>query len=243
MKRITKKYLKRKLRNTAQTLRETLFPTPTEMHRMWHTENERTDRYEKYIPHYTAQTYFVPASWFLLFWFAYFMIFGISMNNHKQTIDIEPFDTANTEINHIEFEPAEHNPQIVQAWNYVMKPLNLDKDTYLNWLILLQGTIIGLAPTVILAHRKNLVNKMYAEKWKLISPIDKTDIKIIYNMSKDAPNYFYHLTLSLTSAEKMHKYKKIAAPIIHGYIASHPEPEYNKEVMAILKRFADSKTK
>jgi len=39
------------------------------------------------------------------------------------------------------------------------------------------------------------------------------------------------------------KYKKIAIPIVQGYMASHPKPEYNEKAMAILKRFTDSKTK
>lgn len=239
-----KKRLYRKFRGTGKKLRVALLPTPSEQQRAWKIEEDRTNRYEKYIPYYTAQVCFAPAAWFILVWFAYFMIFGISMNEYNNKMENEPHDTADTvAIEHDEYKPAKSNPQFVQAWNYVMKPLNLDKDIYLNWLILLQGTIIGIAPTVILAHRKRIVDKMYAEKWKLISPLDKTDRKIIYNMSKDSPNYFYHLTLSLTSAEKMRKYKKIAPPIIQGYMASHPEPEYNKKAMAVLKKFADGKTK
>ena len=238
-----KKRFYKKFRGTGRKLRVALFPTPSEQQRAWKIADDRTNRYEKYIPHYKAHVYLELAAWFVLMWFAYFMIFGISMNEHNQNIDTEPYDTADTEISHIEYKPAKTNPQFVQAWNHIMKPLNLDKDIYLNWLILLQGTIIGLAPTVVLAHRKNLVNKMYAEKWKLISPIDKTDRKIIYDMSKDSPNYFYHLTLSLTSAEKMRKYRKIAPPIIHGYMASHPKTEYSEKAMAVLKKFADSKTK
>lgn len=238
-----KKRFYRKFRGTGKKLRVALFPTPSEQQRAWKIEEDRINRYEKYIPHYTAQVYLALASWFILAWFAYFMIFGISMNNHNQNVDTEPYDTADTEISHIEYKPAKSNPQFVQAWNYVMKSLNLDKDIYLNWLILLQGTIIGLAPTLALTHRKRIVDKMYAEKWKLISPIDKTDRKIIYDMSKDSPNYFYHLTLSLTSAEKMRKYKKIATPIIQGYMASHPKPEYSEKTMAVLKKIADNKTK
>lgn len=237
------KYLAKKLRKAWSKLRPVVWPTDSEKKYKWQQEEERTDRYEKYIPHYKAQTYLALAAWFILMWFAYFMIFGISMNEHNQNTDSEPHDTADTEIDPIEYKPAKANPQFVQAWNYVMKPLNLDKDIYLNWLILLQGTIIGLAPTLALAHRKRIVDKMYAEKWKQISPIDKTDRKIIYNMSKDSPNYFYHLTLSLTSAEKMRKYKKIAPPIIQGYMVSHPKPEYSEKTMTVLKKLANGKTK
>lgn len=32
-------------------------------------------------------------------------------------------------------------------------------------------------------------------------------------------------------------------PIIHGYMASHPKTEYSEKAMAVLKKFADSKTK
>lgn len=240
MNKITKKHLKQKMRNIGKKLREALFPTPSEQHRAWKLEEERTNRYEKYIPHYLAQVYFVPATWFVLIWFAYFMTFGISMNKYNNKINNEPHDTADTvAIEHDNFEPAKQNQPIVQAWNYIMEPLNLDKDTYFNWLILLQGTIIGLTPTLVLAHRKRVVDKMHAEKWKLISPLDKTDRKIIHDMSMDAPNYFHHLTLSLTSADKLKKYKKVAIPIIQGYAKSHPQD--NAKTMAILKAFNKTK--
>lgn len=236
---ITKKNIKRKLLNAKRKLRIALFPTPFEQQRAWQIEEERTNRYEKYIPHYTARTYLLPITWFLWVWFVYFMIFGISMDKHNNTIDTEPFDTANTEINHIEYEPAKQSPQFAQKWNYVMKSLNPDKETYLNYLILLQGTLVGLAPTLALGHRKRIVDKMHAEKWKMINPIDETDRKIIRNMSKDAPNYFYHLTLSLTGPEKMKKYKNIAPSIIRGYMESHPQ---DKKAAIMLKEF-NGKTK
>ena len=240
MNKITKKHLKQKMRNIGKKLRLALLPTPSEQHRAWKLEEERTSRYEKYIPHYSTQAYLVPVAWFFLIWFVYFMLFGISMNEYNNKMETEPHDTADTvAIEHDEYKPAKQSPPILQTWNYIMKPLNLNKDTYFNWLILLQGTIIGLAPTVVLAHRKRIVDKMYAEKWKLVSPIDKTDRKIIHDMSKDAPNYFHHLTLSLTSADKLKKYKKVAIPIIQGYAKSHPQD--NAKTMAILKAFNKTK--
>ena len=236
-----KKRFYKKFCGTGKKLRVALFPTPSELQRAWKIEEERTDRYEKYIPHYFTQVYFVPVTWFILIWFVYFMVFGMSINKQNDKTNNEPHDTADTAaIEHDEYTPIKQNLPIVQTWNYVTKPLNLDKNTYLGWLILLQGTIIGMAPTLVLTHRKRIVDKMYAEKWKQISPIDKTDRKIIYNMSKDSPNYFYHLVFSLTSAEKLKKHKKIAIPIIQGYAKSHPQD--NKKTMAILKAF-DGKTK
>ena len=227
----------RNLQSTGKKLRIALFPTPSELQHAWKIEEERTNRYEKYIPHYTAQAYIVPATWFVLACFMFLMIFGITMNEQKNKTNNEPQDTADTEIiEHSKYEQMiKNNQHVAWLWNYVMNPLNLNKDTYINWLILLQGTIIGLTPTLALAHRKRIVDKMYAEKWKLISPIDNTDKKIIYNMSKDSPNYFHHLTLSLTSADKLKKYKKVAIPIVQGYAKSHPQD--NKKTTAILKAF------
>lgn len=235
-----RKRIYKNFRGTGRKLRLALLPTPSEQYRAWKLEEERTNRYAKYIPHYLAQVYIVPATWFFLMWFVYFMLFGISMNEHNNKMENEPRDTADTiAIEHDEYEYAKQNPPIAQTWNYIMKPLNLDKDTYFNWLILLQGTLIGLTPTLALSHRKRIVDKMYAEKWKLVSPIDKTDRKIIHDMSMDAPNYFYHLTLSLTGPEKLKKYKKIAIPIIQGYAKSHPQD--NAKTMAILKAFNKTK--
>lgn len=260
MNKITKKHLKVRLKrfknqlcDASKKLRITLFPTPFEQQRAWAIEDERQTRYEKYIPHFIPKTYAVIVSWFPLCMFIFFMTFGLSVIERSEKITEEAQqeykkvfqETNNQNIaiqaaqKYIEKHPTTHDTQMLSAWNYIMQPLNLDKNTTLNWLILLQGTIIGLTPTVVLSHRKRLVDKMYAEKWKLVSPIDKTDRKIIHDMSMDAPNYFYHLTLSLTGPEKLKKYKKIAIPIVQGYAKSHPQD--NAKAMAILRAFNKTK--
>lgn len=242
-----------KMRKLGKKLRSALLPTDTEKKRAWHQEDERQTRYEKYIPNFMPKTYATIASWFPLCMFIFFMTFGISVIENSEKIAEEAAQeykkvfqgTNNKNIatmaaqEYIEQHPVTHDTQMLNAWNCIMQPLHLDKNTTLNWLILLQGTIIGVAPIVVLAHRKRIVDKMHAEKWKLISPLDKTDRKIIHDMSMDAPNYFYHLTLSLTGPEKLKKYKKIAIPIVQGYAKSHPED--NKRTMAILKAFDKTK--
>ncbi len=253
MDKITKKHLEQKIRNIVKMLRMSLCPTPSEQQRAWHQEDERRTRYEKYIPHFMPKTYATIFSWFPLCMFIFFMTFGISVIERSEKITEEAAqeykkvfqETNNKNIatmaaqEYMEQHPVTHDTQMLNAWNCIMQPLHLDKNTTLNWLILLQGTIIGLTPTLVLAHRKRVVDKMHAEKWKLISPLDKTDRKIIHDMSRDAPNYFYHLTLSLTGPEKLKKYKKIAIPIVQGYAKSHPED--NKRTMAILKVFDKTK--
>lgn len=243
-----------KLYGARKKLRSVLFPTDTELKRAWHQEDERQTRYEKYIPYFMPKTYATIASWFPLCMFIFFMTFGISVIEDSKKIAEEAAQEYKTVLQktnnqnlatmaaqkYMEQHPVTHDTQMLNAWNCIMQPLHLDKNTIMNWLILLQGTIIGLAPSVVLAHRKRIVDKMHAEKWKLISPLDKTDRKIIHDMSRDAPNYFYHLTLSLTGPEKLKKYKKIAIPIVQGYAKSHPED--NKRTMAILKAFT-GKTK
>ncbi len=237
-----------KMHRLGKKLRSALLPTDTEKKRTWHQEDERRTRYEKYIPHFMPKTYATIASWFPLCMFIFFMTFGISVIENSEKIAEEAAQeykkvfqgTNNKNIatmaaqEYIEQHPVTHDTQMLNAWNCIMQPLNLDKNTTLNWLILLEGTIIGLAPTLVLAHRKRIIDKMHAEKWKLITPIDRTDRKIIQNMSKDSPNHFHHLTFSLTSPEKLKKYKKIAPPIIRGYMELHPN---DRKAAIILKAF------
>lgn len=241
------------MRKLGKKLRSILFPTDTERKRAWHQEDERQARYEKYIPHFIPKTYATIFSWFPLCMFIFFMTFGLSVIEQSEEINNEAQkeyqktlketnnpDVANQVAQHyIKTRQITNDTQALNAWNCVMQPLNLDKNTILNWLILSEGTIIGLSPTLVLAHRKRIVNKMHAEKWKMISPIDNTDRKIIQNMSKDSPNYFHHLTMSLTGPEKLKKYKKIAEPIIRGYMESHPN---DRKATIILKAFT-GKTK
>ena len=248
-----KKRIINKLRDFAKKLRIMLFPTATEQKRKLQQEAERTDRYEKYIPNYMKQVYTTIVLWGVLACFGYFMMFGISKNIENDLVRIESrkkykevlkstrnFDDAdNAAAEYIKQHPVKVDSQIDTAWNYVMKPLNLDNDVYINILILIAGAAVGLKPIITLEHRKKIVDKMHAEKWKFINPIDKTDDKIIHDMSKDTPNYFYHLTLSLTGPDKLQKYKKIAIPIVQGYAKSHPED--NKRTMAILKAFGKTK--
>ena len=242
-----------KLHEIRKKLRSVLFPTETERKRTEHTKEQQQERYEKYIPHFMAKTYTNIASWFPLCMFIYFMMFGISVtelteqtNKESEKKYQEVLDKTNDVFvaykvanEYRETHPVTHDTQMLTAWNYIMTPLNLNRDTPLNWLILLEGTILGLTPTLAMAHRKKIVDKMYAEKWKLITPIDRTDRKIIHDMSRDAPNYFYHLTLSLTGPEKLRKYKKIAPSIIRGYLETHPE---DNRAARILKAYT-GKTK
>lgn len=243
-----KKRIYRKLRNIGRNLRSALFPTDTEQKRKWRQEEQKQERYEKYIPNFMTTTYTTTVSYFFLGMFIYFMMFGISVTERTEKVntesrreykrvlaetkDIEAANLAVVEYTHK--HPVTNDVQMKMVWDRVMTPLGLNKNTYLNWLILLEGTIIGLAPTLVLAHRKSVIDKMHAEKWKLMGPIDKIDTQIIQSMSKDSPNYFYHLTMSLTGPEKLTKYKKIAIPIIRGYMESNPQ---DKKAAAILKAF------
>ena len=241
------------LRKIRKKLRPVLFPTEIERKRAEHKQEQQLERYEKYIPHFMAKTYATLAFWFPICMFIYFMMFGISITERGEQINNElekKYQEVLAETNDVfmaykaaneyrEKHPVTHDTQMLTAWNYIMTPLNLNRNTPLNWLILFEGAILGLTPTLAMAHRKRIVDKMHAEKWKLINPIDKTDRKIIQNMSKDSPSNFHHLALSLTGPDKFEKYKKIAPPIIRGYMASHPED--NRAAM-ILKAFT-GKTK
>lgn len=227
-----------KIRKIKNKLRLILFPTDTEKKRKWHQEEERTDRYEKYIPHFMAKTYVNIALWFPLCMFIYFMTFGISMNIHNDKVHIESrkkykevlketkdFDAADIAAQeYIKNHPVAHiDPQTKIAWDYIMTPLGLDKDIYINLLILLGGVVTGLGPTISLAHRKKIVDNMHYGKFDKIDIHDKTDKKIIYNMSKDSSSYFYHIAFNSVCDEQMRKLKKIAIPIIKGHLKSHPE--------------------
>ena len=64
---------------------------------------------------------------------------------------------------------------------------------------------------------KKIVDKMHAEKWKFINPIDKTDDKIIHDMSKDTPNYFYHLTIYIYASNCLNVYHILVTHVIHGW--------------------------
>lgn len=218
-------------------LRPVLFPTETEQKRAWHLEEERQERYKKYIPRFMPKTYATIASWFPLCMFIYFMTFGISIAEHKEQISDktekkyqEVLDKTNDVFiaykaanEYRETHPITNDNQMLWVWNSVMKPLHLDNNTNLNWLILLGGTIIGLGPTLILAHRKKIVDNMYNCKFNKINVYDKIDKKIIYNMSKDSSSYFYHMAFNSVCDEQMKKLKKIAIPIIKGHLKSHPE--------------------
>ena len=59
-----RKRIYKNFRGTGRKLRVALFLTPSEQHRAWKLEEERTSRYEKYIPHYSTQAYLVPVAWF-----------------------------------------------------------------------------------------------------------------------------------------------------------------------------------
>ena len=166
-----------KLRKLWQDWRPVLFPTPTERKRKEHQQEQQLERYEKYIPNFMAKTFMLPVSWFFLSMFIYFMIFGISITEREEQINNEAqkkyqealdktgdvFTAYKVAQAHREQHTITNDTQALAAWNFVMKPLHLDKATNLNWLILFEGVIIGMMPTLALRHRKKIVDKMHAE--------------------------------------------------------------------------------
>lgn len=245
-----KKHLGKKLRKAWSKLRPVVWPTDSEKKYKWQQEEERTDRYEKYIPHYNALTYVLPITWFFLCMFTYFMLFGISMNANNDQVRIESrkkykevlketrdFDAADIAAQeYIKNHPVHVDPQVKAAWDYIMTPLGLDKDIYINILILLSGLTTGLGPTISLAHRKKIVDNMHYGKFDKIDVHDKTDKKIIYNMSKDSSNYFYHVAFHSVCDQKVKELKKIAIPIIKGHLESHPEDLNKALTIKIYKK-------
>ena len=142
--KIKKRIIINKLRNIGKKLRIALFPTSTEEKRKWQQECERTDRYEKYIPNYMPKVYATIISWFVLACFGYFMTFGISRNIDNDLVRIESrkkykevllstrdFDSADkAATEYVEQHPVKVEPQVNMAWDYVMKPIGLDKDIF-----------------------------------------------------------------------------------------------------------------
>ena len=246
-----KKSILNKIRTTAKRLQPILLPTQYQQQQKWKAEEERIDRYNKYIPNYVKSEIIAYISCCILALFVFFMTFGISLNSnidelkyeqreiYKKTLkETHDFDIAEQVAKeYVEQHPVKYNEQTKAIWDTIMKPLGLEQSVVVNSILLFFGVCAGISPALTLYHRRKIVDNMHENKLEKIKPNDETDKQIIYDMAKDNNSYFYHIAFNSTNPKHKNKYTLLIKPIIDGHLAGHPEDK--GKAMLILKRFQE----